>query len=724
MGYKDQDKYLAAVNDFNSKKATFGSKGDVINYLLETRAFDVDQIFSMARGWEREAKSGKFSGGVESSISTPTVGTGNSTPTVGTGTSAVNPNFANKYTVIASIQNQHFKTDEELLQYLMDSGQLNATEISSIMEQHSRKNSVSPAGEKIEDENELREKLYAYESELQSANNLLGAKSYEEYLKSYGVDSQRGYAESVRTANDAYYRALATYGKSGEGLAGAGLSGSGVSDYGGQAAWAARQGAVASAGAVKQQTDIANSKNYASYLSNFRAQAAAENEARRMENTNAINATMSMGMTDADQTRAYLAATGRFTEDQLDYLSSTMSGYFADRKAEIEKEQERIDTDTRNRARNDVINRVLVENVTDLEAAVSMAMASGAFESETEARKVLKGYVDYAAGKAEVEKKAVDEANAKIEFENTVKEAGELYDSYLSQNASPELALKLIGEKYDGNVVDAVREEKETIRTMVTEEAVNRVLSNLIDGKIGEVDLDKVKLNDVSLASVKGLESIAEKGSAAYNTMVENVQNHNAVVLSKLFETARDDYQWEDVASYLEIEATDDAEMVTAVHDKVIEMTKNGELSAEGCRALLTDYYSDELEGAKNAGRDVKLQQACANLVQAKIDAGKLGDDSIYENAIDALIEHVDIQKTEGVNGSTYDIIFGGEKAININDAILLGAGNGLAQEYPVTVIKENSKKGIVWDRRTPYTVEQMQMLGDLIKRFLEKQEK
>lgn len=659
-----------------------------------------------------------------------------------------NHNYVNKATTLYgfSANAGNFKTEEEARNWLIDSHQLNLNEINDVVKRWS-----AQYGSKGSTETDISGLL----KEVQNTpvgGSTAGAMGYGEYLKNYGADTQKNYSEAVRTANDDYYRALTTYGKSAEAMAGAGLSGSGVSDYGGQAAWASRQGAVSVAGAAKQAADAENAKSYSQYLQNYRAQKAAEAERLNAARGSTIEKAISMGSSDLNMVTEYLKASGYFSDEETASYAGTIANYHGEKqKKDLQQSyidkittEKIVDLDTvakqavdsgayatvedakavfgsyvdanvmakktaQESAQKAFIAEIKKSGITDLDEAVANAMYLGAYDSEAEAREALSSVVEENV----VLKNAADE-DAKIDA------AIEEYNNYMAHGASHDLALNLVGQKYDTEVTDKVRESVEETRRMIIEENTK----NLYSGSFGETDMDAIKLSDVKLATVDAYTQGLTKGSEEYNAVVEKVQNNNAVVLSKLFETARDDYQWEDVASYLEIEATDDAEMVTAVHDKVIEMTKNGELSAEGCRALLTDYYSDELEGAKNAGRDVKLQQACANLVQAKIDAGKLGDDSIYENAIDALIEHVDIQKTEGVNGSTYDIIFGGEKAININDAILLGAGNGLAQEYPVTVIKENSNKVIVWDRRTPYTVEQMQMLGDLIKRFLEKQEK
>ena len=169
----------------------------------------------------------------------------------------------------------------------------------------------------------LKEEIAA----LQAAMKLMGtgsgsggsvnAISYGDYLKNYGVDTKKAYSEAVRQANSDYYRTLMTYGKNAEALAGNGLTGGGVSDYGNAAAYAARQGAVATAGAAKLETDAKQAASYAEYLQQAQAQARAEEAQMNANRNNFIMSLMSYGVTDPEQIESLARQSGYFSEDQL-----------------------------------------------------------------------------------------------------------------------------------------------------------------------------------------------------------------------------------------------------------------------------------------------------------------------------------------------------------------------------------------------------------------------
>lgn len=145
----------------------------------------------------------------------------------------------------------------------------------------------------------------------------VNAISYSDYLTNYGVDTKKAYSEAVRQANSDYYRTLMTYGKNAEALAGNGLTGGGVSDYGNAAAYAARQGAVATAGAAKLETDAKQAASYAEYLQQAQAQARAEEAQMNANRNNFIMSLMSYGVTDPEQIESLARQSGYFSEDQL-----------------------------------------------------------------------------------------------------------------------------------------------------------------------------------------------------------------------------------------------------------------------------------------------------------------------------------------------------------------------------------------------------------------------
>lgn len=145
-----------------------------------------------------------------------------------------------------------------------------------------------------------------------------GHVSYEQYLRNYGGDSMKNYLASVKYANDDYYRSLMTYGMNAEALAGGGLTGAGVSSYGNDAAWAARQGAIANAGAVKQAADTESAKNYFNYVQNFKAAQAAEVKEKNSKRYGVIDELLKSGETNEETIKMQLGMSGLFTSEEIE----------------------------------------------------------------------------------------------------------------------------------------------------------------------------------------------------------------------------------------------------------------------------------------------------------------------------------------------------------------------------------------------------------------------
>lgn len=157
--------------------------------------------------------------------------------------------------------------------------------------------------------------------------------TFAEYIKNYGgVDTDKQYAQNVRNANNSFYRSLMTYGKNAENMAGLGLVGGGMSDYGGAAAYAARQGAVNAAGEIKAQTDMAQAASFAQYLQNEQTRAKAEENAKKQEQSELIKAIVSMGLTDRASIESYVKAVGS-SELNVDELMTAIDGINTAKKA-------------------------------------------------------------------------------------------------------------------------------------------------------------------------------------------------------------------------------------------------------------------------------------------------------------------------------------------------------------------------------------------------------
>lgn len=176
-----------------------------------------------------------------------------------------------------------------------------------------------------------------------------GAMDFATYLRLYGSDTQKNfeqameaaranYGKSVKAANDAYYRSLMTYGQNAEALSAGGLMGAGVSNYGDHAAYAARQGAVATAGAVqqqaldmagaaKQQADVENERAFFEYLQDYKANEEAKAAVRQQGRYNTLTSIMQNGVTDVEQISALLRASGYFDENEIDGFATQYAGF-------------------------------------------------------------------------------------------------------------------------------------------------------------------------------------------------------------------------------------------------------------------------------------------------------------------------------------------------------------------------------------------------------------
>ena len=129
-----------------------------------------------------------------------------------------------------------------------------------------------------------------------------GALSYEDWLASAGVDTERDYNAAAKAAAQEYDRAVAGYGANAEAMAQAGLSGSGYSDYLTGNAYAARQRSIDAARQTKALADQGAKQSYADYLQGYE-------DTQRNNITAAIGQLSSMGL-KGDNAKKYLESMG------------------------------------------------------------------------------------------------------------------------------------------------------------------------------------------------------------------------------------------------------------------------------------------------------------------------------------------------------------------------------------------------------------------------------
>lgn len=165
-----------------------------------------------------------------------------------------------------------------------------------------------------------------YTQNMNYANYLTNGKysgypSFEDYLYVTGQtpgDSQTVRDKTVAQANADYEKAKATYGQTGEQLARSGLTNTGYSDAITNAAYAAKQGAIAQANATKAATDTTNRIGYAQYLQVYDAQ-------QQEKMLTVLEYTTQAGMTE-EQAKAYAKAVG-FDDTVAESIGKAQAAY-------------------------------------------------------------------------------------------------------------------------------------------------------------------------------------------------------------------------------------------------------------------------------------------------------------------------------------------------------------------------------------------------------------
>lgn len=165
-----------------------------------------------------------------------------------------------------------------------------------------------------------------YTKNMNYANYLTNGKysgypSFEDYLYVTGQtpgDSQTVRDKTVAQANADYEKAKATYGQTGEQLARSGLTNTGYSDAITNAAYAAKQGAIAQANATKAATDTSNRIGYAQYLQVYDAQ-------QQEKMLTVLEYTTQAGMTE-EQAKAYAKAVG-FDDTVAESIGKAQAAY-------------------------------------------------------------------------------------------------------------------------------------------------------------------------------------------------------------------------------------------------------------------------------------------------------------------------------------------------------------------------------------------------------------
>lgn len=514
-----------------------------------------------------------------------------------------------------------FKTEDEAQGFLdANRAHLNEGEISRLMEDWRGKYGTSS------DISTLQQKV----KNVTAGNGTEGAMGYGEFLKNYGSDTQKNYSEAVKTANDAYYRALSTYGKNAESLAGAGLTGAGVSDYGSAAAWGARQGAVATAGAAKQVADAENARSFAQYLENYKAQKTAEAANANAMRSSAIKEAMAMGYTDAGAATEYLKATGYFSDEEAAQYATTIANYYVgeQQKAEAAANEEKK------------------------QAAINTAVQSGLEGEAFVAYLVYNGYTDEEAREKQKMLQPLQDQILGNDQETKNNNAYTEYNALLAQGNSEESAKKHVALKYGEDAANfAVEGHKDDIVATAVDE-FEKNLSVYENGTAGYNPF--ANGNVLTIANLDAAKAMYGIDDTTYDSFKNRICAINEKWISDNMSMARAGDQIDRVLSNLGITATEGAdneemqrEAIKALKSRSFDLYYKGEITQQNMTNVLSDYYTEEIEAAKDAGHDKKLQTACAALVQAKQDGEKMGDESFYQKMVEALAEEVVISKLD-----------------------------------------------------------------------------
>lgn len=481
-----------------------------------------------------------------------------------------------------------------------------------------------------------------------------GASGYGEFLKYYGSDTGRNFAQAVRAANDDYYRTLMTYGKNAEALAGNGLTGAGVSDYGSSAAYAARQGAVAVAGAAKQQADAENARSYAEYLQNYRAQQEAAAKEKNAGRTNTFNAILTQGITDPEVAKTLLRQSGYFSEEEVESLGGQAAAYSATQVQNAKDEATSAQNATNNAAKTNIYNSLLKQGLTDVNVIASQLRMSGLFTEEEIAQ-----YSGEIAGAAktqqDAEESAKDGANAQT--------AQDAYNSALANGASPSEAKTYIESQFGKDVAEQVAENAGAMVAASFEDSLKVAESSSTYTPFAEDNVLSKAVLDQQLAT--GMISQEQ-----YNGYLTRVQALNEKWIMNIQALARNEYRADDAAAMLGIELGEDADEIAymetsikAARDAVVQLYESGAISSE----IVNRYFAKDFDAEKEAIAENKNKNGIRDVCDAILSYKSLGEQvesDIYEELLSQFLREIDIERGKLFGESGYEVKWNGKQII------------------------------------------------------------
>lgn len=453
--------------------------------------------------------------------------------------------------------------------------------------------------------------------------------SFSDYLKAYGTDSNKNfeeamnaasqsYGQSVKVANDDYYRSLMTYGQNAEALSAGGLTGAGVSNYGDHAAYAARQGAVATAGATKQLAaavatatkkaeDRGNAASYAGYLRGYYSGESAKEEELKNNRSNTLLGIYNSGETDASQISLLLTNSGYFNAEEIpalaeQYATANLGRQKSDLATGIHQQivDDGIYDEATIRARYSTIPGLTQEELDQYVANTVAAMSGVAAQAQKDnelAKSTAKGSVYMSFyGKQNV---TLDAIKLALGAQNVVFEEGEIetaaqeiYDrlnegqtvdngTFLEATAfynemlgtgNETYAKTLTENKYGvdmaNQVVNAIKDAEEGERTKTIQETIKTFSDtvNALDANGFAVAYGTdAEGNEVSVDLLDQLELFKKNGyfegnEAEYERLKGEIQNHNFQYLSNFNNLARDEWKVDKLIGDWKLDIPEDAD--------------------------------------------------------------------------------------------------------------------------------------------------------------------
>ena len=486
--------------------------------------------------------------------------------------------------------------------------------------------------------------------------------SFSDYLKAYGTDSNKNfeeamnaasqsYGQSVKVANDDYYRSLMTYGQNAEALSAGGLTGAGVSNYGDHAAYAARQGAVATAGATKQLAaavatatkkaeDRGNAASYAGYLSGYYSGESAKEEKLKNNRSNTLLGIYNSGETDASQISLLLTNSGYFNAEEIpalaeQYATANLGRQKSDLTTGIHQQivDDGIYDEATIRARYSTIPGLTQEELDQYVANTVAAMSGVAAQAQkdNESAKNTARYSVYISlqGKENLTPDAVklalgatgafDESEIDAEAEtllgqlqgsttgnnDTFLEATAFYTGLLS--TSGEATAKMLTEqKYGADVTNNVittltetQKEDKQIAMQKEIKAFSDTVSALDKNGFAVAYTQDDEGNTVAVDLLEKLEEFNRYGyfegnEGEYELLKGQIQSHNAEHLLSLYGMARNENKMHKVIDTYDITLPGDADdedvmkaAVDAIKNNIFDMLEEGYISHADAKSLL-----------------------------------------------------------------------------------------------------------------------------------------